>query len=246
MARRAQGQRRRPHLPGQRDDHLRGQLAARWPSASSTSTTGTGCRPSSARRGMHSKLAYFAPHDPGYVARRLGGGGAQVLEHHQAAAQRFVAFLVSHQGQEIIAHSTASSTRSPPGSPPPSRRRPSTSCSPTRSASPSSVTAPTAVALLQEAAAAVIRRPGGRDAAERTRGPLTRTRWPRRRPRPSGRRSAPGPRRRQRRSWPPLLLLPLVFLLLEAARSAAPADRASFRQLDRPTCSGTPSASPSW
>ncbi len=51
---------------------------------------------------MHSKITYFAPHDPGYV---LDVSGAAVLKSskHQAAAQRFLAFLVSKQGQEIIA-----------------------------------------------------------------------------------------------------------------------------------------------
>ncbi|HUC05513.1 MAG TPA: extracellular solute-binding protein [Acidimicrobiales bacterium] len=53
--------------------------------------------------GMHSKIAYFAPHDPGYV---IDVSGAAVLRSstHQAAAQKFVAFLASHQAQEIIAH----------------------------------------------------------------------------------------------------------------------------------------------
>jgi iron(III) transport system substrate-binding protein len=53
---------------------------------------------------MHSLITYFAPHDPGYV---LDVSGAAVLEssRHQADAQRFLAFLVSKQGQEIIAHS---------------------------------------------------------------------------------------------------------------------------------------------
>jgi len=52
--------------------------------------------------GMHSQLAYFAPHDPGYV---LDVSGAAVLKSskHQAAAQEFLAFLVSEQGQDIIA-----------------------------------------------------------------------------------------------------------------------------------------------
>jgi ABC-type Fe3+ transport system substrate-binding protein len=47
------------------------------------------------------KLA-IAPHDPGYV---VDVSGAAVLKSssHQAAAQKFVAFLVSKQGQEIIA-----------------------------------------------------------------------------------------------------------------------------------------------
>ncbi len=51
---------------------------------------------------MHSQLAYFAPHDPGYV---LDVSGAAVLKSskHQVAAQEFLAFLVSQQGQDIIA-----------------------------------------------------------------------------------------------------------------------------------------------
>jgi iron(III) transport system substrate-binding protein len=50
---------------------------------------------------MHSKITYFAAGDPGYV---LDVSGAAVLKSskHQAAAQKFLAFLVSKQGQEII------------------------------------------------------------------------------------------------------------------------------------------------
>jgi iron(III) transport system substrate-binding protein len=53
---------------------------------------------------VHSKITYFAPHDPGYV---LDISGAAILKSskHQAAAQKFLAFLVSKPGQEIIAHS---------------------------------------------------------------------------------------------------------------------------------------------
>jgi iron(III) transport system substrate-binding protein len=53
---------------------------------------------------MHSEIAYFAPHDPGYV---LDISPAAVLKSskHQAAAQKFLAFITSKQGQEIIAHS---------------------------------------------------------------------------------------------------------------------------------------------
>ena len=53
---------------------------------------------------IHSKITYFAPRDPGYV---LDVSGAAVLKSskNQAAAQEFVAFLVSKQGQEVIAHS---------------------------------------------------------------------------------------------------------------------------------------------
>jgi iron(III) transport system substrate-binding protein len=50
---------------------------------------------------MHSQITYFAPHDPGYV---VDVSGAAVLKSstHQTAAQKFLAFLVSQQGQEII------------------------------------------------------------------------------------------------------------------------------------------------
>jgi iron(III) transport system substrate-binding protein len=50
---------------------------------------------------MHSQLAYFAPRDPGYV---IDVSGAAVLKssQHQAAAQKFLAFLVSQQGQDVL------------------------------------------------------------------------------------------------------------------------------------------------
>ncbi len=53
---------------------------------------------------MHSQIAYFAPHDPGYV---LDISPAAVLKSstHQAEAQKFLAYLTSKAGQEIIAHS---------------------------------------------------------------------------------------------------------------------------------------------
>jgi iron(III) transport system substrate-binding protein len=51
---------------------------------------------------MHSKIAFFAPRDPGYV---VDVSGAAVLKSskQQTAAQKFVAFLVSKQGQQIVA-----------------------------------------------------------------------------------------------------------------------------------------------
>jgi iron(III) transport system substrate-binding protein len=51
---------------------------------------------------MHSRLAYFAAGDPGYV---IDVSGAAVLKssNHQADAQKFVAFLVSRRAQEILA-----------------------------------------------------------------------------------------------------------------------------------------------
>jgi iron(III) transport system substrate-binding protein len=54
--------------------------------------------------GMHSAIAYFAPHDVGYVVD-VSGAGILKSSAHQADAQRFLAFLTSRQGQEIIAHS---------------------------------------------------------------------------------------------------------------------------------------------
>jgi iron(III) transport system substrate-binding protein len=53
---------------------------------------------------MHSKIAYFAPRDPGYVLD-ISSAGILKSSTHKAAAQKFLAFLVSRQGQEIIAHS---------------------------------------------------------------------------------------------------------------------------------------------
>lgn len=54
--------------------------------------------------GLHSALHYYAPGDPGDL---LNVSGATVLKSssHQAAAQAFVAFLVSKEGQEVIVHS---------------------------------------------------------------------------------------------------------------------------------------------
>jgi iron(III) transport system substrate-binding protein len=54
--------------------------------------------------GMHSALHYFADADPGYV---LDVSGAAVLASstHKTAAQKFLAFLVSAQGQRVIASS---------------------------------------------------------------------------------------------------------------------------------------------
>src|SRR3984885_772582 len=53
---------------------------------------------------VHSKIAYFAPHDPGYVVD-VSAAGILKSSKNQAGAQKFLAFLVSTQGQEVIAHS---------------------------------------------------------------------------------------------------------------------------------------------
>jgi iron(III) transport system substrate-binding protein len=54
--------------------------------------------------GMHSALHYYTPGTPGDL---IDISGAAVLKSstHQADAQRFLAFLVSREGQETIAHS---------------------------------------------------------------------------------------------------------------------------------------------
>ena len=53
---------------------------------------------------MRSRFATFASRDAGYVVD-VSGAGVLRTSRHQAAARRFVAFLVSKQGQEIIARS---------------------------------------------------------------------------------------------------------------------------------------------
>jgi iron(III) transport system substrate-binding protein len=53
---------------------------------------------------VHSKITYFAPRDTGYVLD-VSGAGILKSSTHKAAAQKFLAFLVGRQGQEIIAHS---------------------------------------------------------------------------------------------------------------------------------------------
>jgi iron(III) transport system substrate-binding protein len=73
--------------------------------------------------GMHSALHYYAPRDPGDL---LNVSGAAVLKSssHQAAAQAFVAFLVSREGQEVIAHSHSYEYPLRPGVSPASSLRP--------------------------------------------------------------------------------------------------------------------------
>jgi iron(III) transport system substrate-binding protein len=55
---------------------------------------------------IHSKITYFAPRDPGYVLD-VSSAGILKSSTHKAAAQKFLAFLVSRLGQEIIAHSVS-------------------------------------------------------------------------------------------------------------------------------------------
>ncbi len=55
---------------------------------------------------MHSKIAYFAPFDPGYVVD-VSGLGVLASSRHQSEAQRFLAFATSAEGQEILARSSS-------------------------------------------------------------------------------------------------------------------------------------------
>jgi iron(III) transport system substrate-binding protein len=51
--------------------------------------------------GMHSKIAFFAAGDPGYVVD-VSGAGVLKSSKHQAEANQFLAFLVSSAGQGVM------------------------------------------------------------------------------------------------------------------------------------------------
>ena len=51
---------------------------------------------------MHSRIAFFAPHDPGYV-EDISGAAVLKASKHKRAAQEFLAFITSPAGQRIIA-----------------------------------------------------------------------------------------------------------------------------------------------
>src|SRR5579871_1603791 len=56
--------------------------------------------------GFNAKIAYFAPQDPGYV-EDISAAGVLAASKHQAAAQKFLAFLTSETGQHILATSSS-------------------------------------------------------------------------------------------------------------------------------------------
>jgi iron(III) transport system substrate-binding protein len=56
--------------------------------------------------GLHSAVAAFAPGDAGYLID-ISGAGVLASSREKVAAQKFLAFLVSKHGQEIIAHSVS-------------------------------------------------------------------------------------------------------------------------------------------
>lgn len=51
---------------------------------------------------MKAQIAYFAPRDPGYVTD-VSGAAILKSSKHQAEAQKFLAFLTSHSGQQTLA-----------------------------------------------------------------------------------------------------------------------------------------------
>ena len=55
---------------------------------------------------MHSAIAHLGAGDSGYVLN-VSGAGVLASSQHKAAAQKFLAFLVSPQGQAIITHSNS-------------------------------------------------------------------------------------------------------------------------------------------
>jgi iron(III) transport system substrate-binding protein len=55
---------------------------------------------------FHARLAWLAPGDPGFV-EDISGAAILKSSRHQAAAQRFLAFLVSPAGQRVLAHSAS-------------------------------------------------------------------------------------------------------------------------------------------
>jgi iron(III) transport system substrate-binding protein len=99
---------------------------------------------------IHSAIAPFAEGDPGYLSG-ISGAGVLKSSHEQAAAQQFVAFLVSKQGQAIIAHSDSFEYPLVAGAPTPNGEPPFSSYHPTPLDIKELGTGATALALLKEA-----------------------------------------------------------------------------------------------
>ena len=92
----------------------------------------------------------MAPHDPGYVVN-VSGAGILRSSPHRADAQRFLAFLVSDQGQRIIAHSNSFEYPVVPGVAAPSGEVPLAALQPTSISVADLGDGSKAVALLQKA-----------------------------------------------------------------------------------------------
>jgi iron(III) transport system substrate-binding protein len=56
------------------------------------------------KRAVKANIAYFAPHDPGYV-EDISGVGILKSSKHKAAAEKLVSFMTSVEGQEVLAKS---------------------------------------------------------------------------------------------------------------------------------------------
>jgi iron(III) transport system substrate-binding protein len=79
---------------------------------------------------LHSKLAYFAAYDPGYVLN-VSGAGILASSGNKPAAQKFLAYLTSPAGQRIIVNSdsfeypiASGVTKTPASEPPLSELKP--------------------------------------------------------------------------------------------------------------------------
>jgi iron(III) transport system substrate-binding protein len=55
------------------------------------------------RKAVKANIAYFAPHNPGYV-EDISGAAILKTSKHMAADQEFLRFLTSRAGQEVLAH----------------------------------------------------------------------------------------------------------------------------------------------
>lgn len=99
---------------------------------------------------LHAALHYFAPGDAGYI-KTISGAAVLKSSAHPSAAQRFVAFLVSHAGQAAIANSESFEYPLLPGVSPNSIVTPLASLSPSGFSAADFGTGAEAKKLLQEA-----------------------------------------------------------------------------------------------
>lgn len=99
---------------------------------------------------IHSALHYFAPGDAGYI-KTISGAAVLKSSGHPSAAQKFLAFLVSHEGQHAIATSESFEYPLAPGVAPNSAVTPLSELSPSGFTPAEFGTGTKAKALLQEA-----------------------------------------------------------------------------------------------
>jgi iron(III) transport system substrate-binding protein len=58
------------------------------------------------KKAIKANIAYFAPHDPGYV-EDISGAAILKTSKHRVADQEFLRFLTSRAGQEVLSHSNS-------------------------------------------------------------------------------------------------------------------------------------------